>query len=400
MGFNLEKKSISSLDGDIFYVDDDFNESTPGWNVTHFAIIRDALNVVSDGDTVFVYNGGYSENLTIKKSISLIGENKYTTIIDGINGTELVTKVSIDADEVTFCGFTIRRGGINGFGIDISSKYNVVTDNIVGPYHERLAIVVEEGNNIISNNTIINSEGMFVFGNNNIILNNTFIVNSYIEGLYISGENNLVCRNTIQKKEGDGINIGGFGRNTITQNIISNCGDDGICISQSSMNTITSNIISNNGGYGIFMSKWSYSNNISKNIITNNTWGGIDTSECTSVYGNIITNNDIGINAWGNHSMITMNAIENNTIGIQAVSNKGNHISMNNFMNNKVNARYRYKISHVLFRDNVWNANFWNIPHQTPVPIRGRIGVLIFRIIPWFPQYDKHPAQEPYDIEV
>ena len=55
------------------YVDDDGDSD--------YTTIQEAVDNCIDGDTIFVYSGTYNENLTITKSISIIGENKNTTII-------------------------------------------------------------------------------------------------------------------------------------------------------------------------------------------------------------------------------------------------------------------------------------------------------------------------------
>ena len=43
------------------YVDDDFNASTPGWNVTNFSKIQDGIDAVAANGTVYVFNGIYLE---------------------------------------------------------------------------------------------------------------------------------------------------------------------------------------------------------------------------------------------------------------------------------------------------------------------------------------------------
>ena len=66
------------------WVDLHYNNSTPGWNVTHFATIQLAINSVADKGTVTVRSGTYYENLLIEKPISLIGESKHTALIGGV----------------------------------------------------------------------------------------------------------------------------------------------------------------------------------------------------------------------------------------------------------------------------------------------------------------------------
>lgn len=55
------------------WVDDDFDNSTPGWGTTHFATIQDGIDAVA-GSTVHVAPGTYNEGLIdIDKSLSIIG---------------------------------------------------------------------------------------------------------------------------------------------------------------------------------------------------------------------------------------------------------------------------------------------------------------------------------------
>jgi len=64
------------------YVDDDFDETTPGWQDTHFNSIQPAINHLNSG-TIYVKNGIYQEHLIINKSITLVGEDIEHTILSG-----------------------------------------------------------------------------------------------------------------------------------------------------------------------------------------------------------------------------------------------------------------------------------------------------------------------------
>ena len=74
-----------------------------------YPTIQEAINNANNGDTIFVRVGTYYENLVVDKSITLTGENKETTIIDG-GKKENVTKII--ADHVTISGFTITNSGV------------------------------------------------------------------------------------------------------------------------------------------------------------------------------------------------------------------------------------------------------------------------------------------------
>lgn len=51
-----------------------------------YSIIQEAIDAASDGDTIFVRNGTYYENVVVNKPVLLMGENREGTIVDG-NGS-------------------------------------------------------------------------------------------------------------------------------------------------------------------------------------------------------------------------------------------------------------------------------------------------------------------------
>jgi len=73
----------------------------------NYTTIQEAVDAANPGDTVFVYGGLYPENVTIWKTISLVGENKENTTIDG-GGTGNV--VLVTANWVNITGFYVTNG--------------------------------------------------------------------------------------------------------------------------------------------------------------------------------------------------------------------------------------------------------------------------------------------------
>src|SRR3990170_2161304 len=74
-----------------------------------FRTIQEAVNIANQGDTIFVRNGTYIENITVNKTLKLIGENRDGTIIDG-NQTGSIIRIN-RTNNVSVTGFTIRNSG-------------------------------------------------------------------------------------------------------------------------------------------------------------------------------------------------------------------------------------------------------------------------------------------------
>jgi len=129
----------------------------------NFTTIQEAIDAASDGDTIFVYNGIYNENIVINTLLVLIGEDKTDTIIDGKGKNDTVT---INSENSTIQGFTIInatgagiykifRAGIRITGSHNTIKNNIIKNNNVGIFTRR-----------VTNITIIKNE----FYNNAITL--------------------------------------------------------------------------------------------------------------------------------------------------------------------------------------------------------------------------------------
>ena len=102
-----------------------------GGELGNYSNIQDAIDNASAGDIVFVCNGSYYENVVINKAISLTGEDRDNTVIDG---SGLGSVVSIFSDLVNISGFTIENGAVgiylDSYSNDNSISGNYITDNI------------------------------------------------------------------------------------------------------------------------------------------------------------------------------------------------------------------------------------------------------------------------------
>jgi peptide/nickel transport system substrate-binding protein len=168
-----------------------------------YTTIQQAINAAKTGDTIYVRAGTYYENVIVNQSVSLIGENRKTTIIDNGNGTIGIV-LSVYQDYVNITGFTIRNAiwGITlnnadhcnisnneiinngGVGIHLynSSNYNVISGNIIKEnFNISIALISSNANRISENNI---TDSVYEFGvalvwssANNTIYHNNFVNN-------------------------------------------------------------------------------------------------------------------------------------------------------------------------------------------------------------------------------
>ncbi|MBE3094066.1 MAG: right-handed parallel beta-helix repeat-containing protein [Actinobacteria bacterium] len=258
-----EKASLSMSKGKTLYV----GGSGPG----NYSRITDAVNNASNGDTVFVYHDSspyYENTIWINTSINLIGENRYTTIIDGGGGGYRIDVIRISANKVKVTGFTIQNcsrtledtgiyighakdHGINHFR-DIKTVFNA---NVSGNIFVNTATGIMEYktfHTIISGNLITSmgvpdgiknttSDGIKSEAASSTIRGNT-ILNTRVSGMAFSFTHCLVEGNVISNGSQYGIYLGFSVINSISYNNISHCGQ-GIFVEESVFNFITNNNI-------------------------------------------------------------------------------------------------------------------------------------------------------------
>jgi parallel beta-helix repeat protein len=157
----------------------------------NFSTIQEAINdnETLNGHTILVDAGLYHECIAVNKPLSLIGEDRSTTIIDGDRSG---TPVEILSNNVIVSGFTIRNSGTSyphTNGVHIGSNSCVISNNVITNNNWAGILIDGFSNNIIINNTITNNhKGIEIFFGsplgNNTISGNTIALNDWY-GIYI-----------------------------------------------------------------------------------------------------------------------------------------------------------------------------------------------------------------------
>jgi len=301
----------------------------------NYTSIQKAIDKSSNGDTIYVYNKTYNENLDTKaKKITLMGENRDITIIQG-QGTNPALKIGtgLGSSDVTITGFTM-----------------------IGVTPEPVIQVTASSSSILINHNLI-QQGAY--------------------GVTIDANTNKI---------------------TVSDNIISDQVYAGIQATSTSYDVFSANHIEKSGGQGIDLGLGSNHNSILNNTIVNNAKEGIFLeglgNKVTTISGNNISNNQVGIrftNAGSN--TITDNNIQGSAMeGLLIKSSSDNVIEMNNFIGNKRQASYQFSS-----RD-TWDMNYWSnwIGFKLSQPLFQKFPKAIFGFMHVY--LDTHPAKQPYNI--
>jgi len=238
----------------------------------NFSTIQGAINdnETLDGHTILVDAGIYTENVVVNKSLSLFGEDRDNTII---NGTDVfIPSIDVKVDSVTIIGFTLE--GWSAPNIFIKGTTNVtINENrilFIGVGVE----MVNSINNVISGNIIeghgLDNTGILVVESSGCIIENNTISGAVYDGIRLiwSADNNIIRSNTLSNND-YGIHIIDSRRNSIIDNMILD-NSRGIFMGNGDENTVVGNTLSSNWN-GISLTWSSYDNIIYHNDFISNT---------------------------------------------------------------------------------------------------------------------------------
>jgi parallel beta-helix repeat protein len=215
----------------------------------NFSDIQEAIDSATDGDIVFVYDDSspYEETLWINVSISLLGENRDTTIIKGQEDQDIIR---IHRDNVVIQGFTIQ--GISPShsdrGIFILADSLVITDTTI--QDASMGIYAVSNYSSFTNNEFSSLyRGMWLLESHDCVVSeNTFGLNVE-EDITIGGSDCLIDHNTFTGRYG--IKVWRSDHTAVSNNTLSaTCLID---LYESNNNTICGNTFED-GGFTVYKS--------------------------------------------------------------------------------------------------------------------------------------------------
>jgi len=362
-----------------------------------YSSIQEAINNANKGDTIFVRNGTYYENLIVDKSIILKGENRETTIIDG-NGIGSV--LVLTADYTTISSFTITNSGFelppppSYYGILIESSYNTISDNIISNNMNGIECA-SSGYNTISNNSLINDginiHGYYTSNYIHTIYNNTvngkpyyyfynknnFTIPSDAGGVFLFRCNDVMISGLNIDSTETAIKLAECSNCIIQNSNISNIDAIGIHIDTSNGIIIQNNQIIDTLSYGLLLTGCYY-DEIRDNVITGDIWVGIalpQFCQYNNITGNLIDiesshtilehpNTGIWFHTYCFNNNIIENVIRGCQIGLWMGRSHLNNIKRNLFENCHVGTSSNENTKDIEFN--------WFNHKSNPVPLTAR----------------------------
>ena len=388
------------------YVDDDRDAS---WydDPTHFMTINEGIEASEDGDIVFVFSGIYVENVIVYKSITLRGQNKETAIIDG---NEIADTLFINTSFVTIKMFKVINSKNNGFCSGIKVREHLMNEPV------QILTDISISNCILENNEC----GIRLDNAKEVSVSNCIINNNHAHSVYTLHSENIKIDSCEIFNNGKSIGggwstSGGIVTTSGSNNLeILNCNiydnvGSGISVTADTIDIHNNMIKENLIGIEIDSSKVNV--NIHNNYIIKNDFKGlwIEFSKNVFIYKNMISENgnneDVycgGIYLKGCSDMTIKSNIISSNIKYGILIMYSNYINTkeNNFIENEKHASF-YLYLEDGSRCNIWDKNYWDnqlIP-GFPKFIYGYIVDWNNNLIPYV-ECDKHPAQEPYQIDI
>lgn len=214
-------------DNSVIYVNDDANGDW--YDATHVATISEAITNVSNGGIVYVWEGTYTNSVTVDKNCSIIGNSSalvsyepsgsgFSVTNDSVNISGIFvygtggesTIFSVDADNVYLHNLTIfTTGSVNSGLASTDTSVNLTVDNVT----ISTPITHFKGENLTIKNCTVNETGQIeCYGVETLTITGCYIHNDSAYGVYLAdygsdNTSNATIRNCIFENNSEGIQI-------------------------------------------------------------------------------------------------------------------------------------------------------------------------------------------------
>jgi parallel beta-helix repeat protein len=335
-----------------------------------YASIQEAINAneTLNGYTIFVEAGIYYENVVVNKTLSLIGENRETTIIDG-KRTGIV--VLVTASNVTVSGFAIKNAEVgmriesdgnkiennaitdNGCGISIFfSKDNTLRDdnltgNILNFGVEGYSLT-DFIHNIDSTNTVNGKPIHYLINKSDFIIDGSAF--SEIGYLAVINSTNVTVSRLHLSKNVQGV-LFAYTNNSIIRDMNISENSVGIYLVNSQNNSIYNNVVTAN--YRGFYIEHSNNNTIYHNNVIQNLLAQVISFYSTNTWDNSYPS---GGNYWSNYTCVDLHSgSDQDETGSDGIGDTAHEID--------VDSRDRYPLMGPfnLFDAGTWNGTAYNV---------------------------------------
>ncbi len=206
---SLPMWTFSSHKNDL-YVDVKASSQQDGSSSHPYKTIKQAIKKGDRKTEIHVAKGVYEENITLKKGMELLGEDKDNTVIKAKKSSQSTVTME---DDSKIDGFTIKRGK-RGVLIKKSAKVSII-DCII-KYNKRDGIFIQGGDTKKSHQVVISESevrdngqaGIYSTGARRIVIMNSEIHNNKSDGVDLAqGTSAWIAKNKIKNNKGSGFKL-------------------------------------------------------------------------------------------------------------------------------------------------------------------------------------------------
>ncbi len=164
----------------------------------NYTTIQEAIDAALPGDVVYVYSGLYYEWLEINKTLTLRGEDRDTTVVEGGMIRDVVR---ISSDWVNVTGFTLD--GYDPYfaqvaGVDLSNVQHChISDNIILRNYHGISIHESHNNTVVGNVFDEGESAITVFMSNDNTIEDNLIMGHLTAIRVYSSERDVIRNNTM-----------------------------------------------------------------------------------------------------------------------------------------------------------------------------------------------------------